>query len=109
MTPKQRVLKELTLKSFQTCVEAVCTGNTGDLERMINDPDISALQVGIATSLLKAMSTGDYAIVEKIVQTVTGKPPEELIVRSTNLNANLNAVVDEVKVKAAMAKLEKEV
>lgn len=107
MTAKQKILKELTVKSFQECAEAVCTGNTEDLKRMIDDENVSALQVGIATSLLVAIREGNYAVVREIVQTVTGKPPEELIInsRNTNLNANVNANLDETKVKAALQKI----
>lgn len=107
LTPKQRVLKELTLKSFQECVEAVCTGNIDDLKRMVDDPDVSALQVGIATSLLRALQEGDYDTVTKIVQTCTGKPPEELLIKSQNLNANTNVVkLESTKVKAVLRKLD---
>lgn len=106
MTKKERVLKELTLESFQNCIEAVCTGNIASLEAMSSDPDISALQVGIAAALARAMREGDYDTIEKIVQRIVGKVPEELNVRSTNFNANANATVDKEKLKAILAKID---
>jgi hypothetical protein len=108
MDPKARVLKELTLQSYQKCIEAVCTGNIAALAAMADDPEVSALQAGIASSLARAIREGDYETVEKITQRIIGKIPDEINVnsRNTNLNANLNATVDEMKVKAALKKLE---
>lgn len=113
MDPKERVLKELTVQSFREVIEVVCTGNLAALEAMKDDPNISALQVGIAASLAKAMREGDYATIEKIAERIVGKIPDELNLTSKNLNANFNAGLtkEELKeeVKVALAGLQSDV
>lgn len=113
MDPKARVLKELTVQSFRDVIEVVCTGNIGALEAMKDDPNISALQVGIAACMAKAMRDGDYPTIEKIAERIVGKIPDELNLVSKNLNANFNAGLtkEELKeeVKVALAALNSDV
>lgn len=107
--PIQRALKNLTIQSYRECIEAVCTGNIDHLKAMVEDPKTSALQVGIARAFLKAIKDGDYTVIERIAERIVGKIPDELNVTSTNRNANLNANIDQEKLKAALAKLEEDV
>lgn len=106
MTPQARVMKRLTIESFQECIELVCTGNIAALEEMRDDPLVSALQVGIAASLVRSMKEGDYETIEKIVSRIVGKMPEEFNIRSTNFNANANADLGKEKLKAILAKID---
>jgi hypothetical protein len=55
------------------------------------------------------LRAGDYSTVERIAERIVGKIPDELVVQSRNLNANLNANIENEKVKAALAALEDEV
>ncbi len=107
--PIQRALKNLTVESYRQCIEAVCTGNLAHLKAMVEDPSVSALQVGIARAFLKAMQAGDYAVIERIAERIVGKIPDELKVSSSNVNANLNATIDKEKLKAALEQLEQDV
>lgn len=107
--PITRALKNLTVESYRECIEAVCTGNLDNLKAMVDDPKISALQVGIARAFIKAMQAGDYAVIERIAERIVGKIPDELNVTSNNVNANLNATIDKEKLKAALEQLEKDI
>lgn len=107
--PIPRALKELTVESYRKVIEAVCAGNLDELRRMVKDPKISALQVGVANAFIKALTSGDYATIERIAERIVGKIPDELVVNSKNLNANINASVDKETMKKALAKLELDV
>lgn len=107
--PITRALKNLTVESYRECIEAVCTGNLANLKAMVDDPKISALQIGIARAFIKAMQAGDYAVIERIAERIVGKIPDELKVSSSNVNANLNATIDKEKLKAALEQLDKDV
>ncbi len=109
VNPIQKALKNLTIESYRECIEAVCTGNLANLKAMVDDPKISALQVGIARAFIKAMQAGDYAVIERIAERIVGKIPDELKVSSQNVNANLNASIDKEKLKAALEHLDKDV
>ncbi len=107
--PIRRALKNLTVESYRKVIEAVCTGNVDNLREMIADPKTSALQVGVATAFVKALQAGDYVTIERIAERIVGKIPDELKVTSANVNANLTAKIDLTKMKAALAKLQKDV
>lgn len=109
LNPIPRALKELTVETYRKVIEVVCTGNLDELRRMVTDPKVSALQVGVARAFIKAMETGDYATIERIAERIVGKIPDELVVNSKNLNANINASVDKETMKKALAKLELDV
>lgn len=108
LNPIQRALKNLTVETYRDVIQAVCTGNLDNLKAMVEDPSISALQVGVARAFLKAMQAGDYAVIERIAERIVGKIPDELKVSSSNVNANLNATIDKEKLKAALEHLEQE-
>lgn len=107
--PAIKALTKLTIESYREVIEIVMTGTLQDLKEMAEDPKTSALQVGIATSFMKAIKSGDYAIIEKIAERIIGKIPDELNVNSKNVNANLNAAIDKTKLKAAFEQLQKDV
>ncbi len=107
--PAVKALKKLTIDSYREVIELVLTNNVEAIKRMIQNPDTPAIQVGVATSFMKAIKDGDYGIIERIAERIVGKIPEELNVTSKNVNANLNASIDKQKLKAALAKLESDV
>lgn len=107
--PITKALKNLTIETYREVIEAVCTGNVANLKRMVEDPRTPALQVGVATAFMKAIKSGDYAVIERIAERIVGKIPDELKVTSQNVNANLNASIDKQKLKAALEQLEKDV
>lgn len=107
--PLVKALKKLTIESYREVIEIVMTGTLTDLKEMAENPKTSALQVGIATSFMKAIKAGDYTIIEKIAERIIGKIPDELNVNSKNINANMNAAIDKTKLKAAFEQLQKDV
>lgn len=108
--PIQKALKNLTVQTYREVIEAVLTGNVDNLRAMVEDPQTSALQVGVATAFINAIKSGDYAVIERIAERIVGKIPDELNVNAKNINANLNAqVIDTNLLKAELAKLEAEI
>lgn len=107
--PIRQALGQLTVKTYREVIELVLTGNVSDLTAMILDPKTPAIQVGVATAFKMAIQTGDYGVIERIAERIVGKIPDELNVSSLNFNANLHANIDNDKVKAALALLEKEI
>jgi hypothetical protein len=106
LNPIQRALKNLTIQTYRDVIEEVCTGNLDNLKAIADNPKSSALQAGIAIAFAKALKAGDYATIERIAERIVGKIPDELNINSKNLNANLNAPIDEKKLKAVLEKLE---
>lgn len=104
-SPIPDALKKMTKQSFRRIIRAVVKGNIDQLNKMVTDPKASALEVAVASSFMKAISRGDYATIEHILQRIVGKIPDEIVVRSRNLNANIDAPLDNEKVKIAVAKI----
>lgn len=102
--PIRKALKNLTVESYREVIEAVCTGNVAHLQDMVKDPKTSALQVGVAAAVIKAIQVGDYTTIERIAERIVGKIPDELNVKSSNTNLN-SAPIDLDQLKAARAKL----
>lgn len=110
LTPIPNALKQMTKQSLRRVIRAVCKGNLDNLKAMAEDPKRSALEVAVASCFVKAISRGDYATVEHIVQRVTGKIPDEININSLNRNINFKqGPLDPKLVKAALAQLESEI
>ncbi len=107
--PLIKALTKLTIDSYREVIELVMKGSLQELKEMAEHPKTSALQVGIATSFLKAIKNGDYGVIERIAERIIGKIPDELNVNSRNVNANLNTTIDQAKLKVAYDALEKDV
>jgi hypothetical protein len=107
--PAIRALKKLTIEIYREVIELAMTSNLAALKEVAEHPDTPAVQVGVAVALMKAIREGDYGVIERIAERIVGKIPDELNVNSKNFNANLNARIDQTKLKAALAKLEDDV
>lgn len=105
MDPRIKALKNLTLDTYREVIELVLTGNISDLQAMIKNPKTTAIQVGVAKAFVEAINKGDYTVIERIAERIVGKIPDELNVRASNVNANLNAAVDIEQLKTMRAKL----
>lgn len=104
-----RQLRSLTLESYKEIIKLVMSGSVEALKEKAQDPKATALEVGIITSTLKAIKTGDYETLEKIVSRVVGKIPDEININSNNVNANMNAELDVDQFRKALAALKNEV
>jgi hypothetical protein len=109
--PATKALAKMTVPKYREVIELVMSGKVKDLQAMIQNPNTDAIQVGIATSFLKAIKNGDYLVIERIAERIIGKIPEQLNVNSTanNFNANVNVALDQEILKKAMKELEEDV
>lgn len=104
-----KVLKQVTLKIYEELIELVVSGNVKALRKMEKDPEVSVLQVAIARSFRRALLAGDWDTIERILQRLVGKIPDELNINSKNLNLNANGAIDRDKLKEAIKKLQGDV
>lgn len=105
-----RALKNLTIETYREVIELVLSGNIAALREMIENPNTPAIQVGVATSFMKAIKNGDYTIIERIAERIVGKIPDVINVHSVNTNLNSEVKsIDQVKLRAALKKIEEEV
>lgn len=107
--PAIRALRKLTIELYREVIEVVLTGNMWELEAIENDPETPAIQVGVAKSFRLAITRGDWLMIEQVASRIVGKIPEQLIVESKNLNANINVAIDNEKMKAALKALEEKI
>lgn len=107
--PAIRALSKLTVETYREVIQIVLTGTLADLKAMAENPNTSALQVGIATAFMKAIQSGDYTVIERIAERIVGKIPDELKVTSNNINATLSAAVDMDELKRAYKKIRSDV
>lgn len=109
----RQALRELTVESYREVIETVLKGNRAALQDIIDHPDTSVLQVGVAKAFMKAMKAGDYAVIERIAERIVGKIPDEINVVSKNLNANVSlpteSAVTKEEIEKAYRDLDKEV
>lgn len=108
LNPVSKILKEITKESLALILENILSGNIDNLIRVAKDTKSSAMEAGIAKCFVTAYNKGDYNTMERIIERIVGKIPEEILVKSKNLNANIQAL-DETKMKAIMKKLEEDV
>lgn len=107
--PVTKALKKLTLESYREVIELVLTGNLAALKAMAEHPDTPAIQVGVATSIMKAIKDGDPTVLERFAARIVGKIPDEI---NLNSNSTVNATIntfDSEKLKAALAKIRSDV
>lgn len=113
INPIRQALKELTVDTYREVIEVVLTGNFAELQRIIDDPTTSVIQVGVAKAFAKAMKAGDYQTIERIAERIVGKIPDQINLVSKNLNANMDvpaeSKVTSDEVKAAFDELDREV
>lgn len=109
LTPLQREARTLTLESLRNVIEVVLTGTLQDLKELIEDPKTPAVQVGIATAILKSIKSGDPTVLERFCERLVGKIPDKIeVINNTQINQQVT-VIDRVALRAAIDKLENDV
>ena len=111
LNPAMKALRKLTIEAYREVIELVMMGNLSELQKIVKDPNSTALQVGIARAFYNAIQKGDYAIIERIAERIVGKIPDEINIKSEN-NTKLAATVsmfDKDKLREAMLKIEADV
>lgn len=112
--PALKALKNLTLETYREVIQLVLEGNLKQLKAMIEDPETPAIQVGVATSFMKAIKNGDYNVIEQIASRIVGKIPDVVHINSNNISKtttdlNVGSVVNKEVLKQALKELEDEV
>lgn len=107
LNPIQKALKNLTIDTYREVIELVLTGNVQALKDMVENPNTPAIQVGVATSFMKAIKSGDYAIIERIAERIVGKIPDVVNINSQSTSKVIT--IDKEVLKLAMDELEIEV
>lgn len=105
-------LRKFTLEEYRVVIEETLMGNIAGLQKMVKESEAtnsktSALRVGVAMSILKAIKRGDHTVFEQLASRIVGKIPDQL-----NINAGLQVHVsfdDKQKLKETIAKLEADV
>jgi len=105
--PALTALRKITIDTYREVIEITLTGTVKDLERLSEDPNASAIQVGIAVSFLKAIKAGDWTIIEKIAERIVGKIPDQLSV--TAKAQHRITTIDKEALAKAMRELESEI
>lgn len=105
LTQEQRALRKLTLAQYREVIELALTGTFKELEQFSKDKTNSAVQVGVAKLLLRAINHGDTSTFEIFTARIVGKIPEVLDINSKNLNVSADIEVRHEKVKAALTEL----
>jgi hypothetical protein len=107
--PLTRALRNITIESYREIIRLVMTSDVAGIKAIAENPKSTGLQVGIAVAFLKAIKSGDYAVIERIAERIIGKIPDELNVTA---NASVNAkvtTIDKTELAKAMLELEDEV
>lgn len=104
--PLLKALRKLTVKTFQEVVELTLTSNLEGLQKIAKDPKSTSLQVGVATSMLRAIKNGDYSVIERIAERIIGKLPDRVIVDSLG---QVNLKIEKDQIKEAVKALEDDV
>jgi len=76
------MFKKLTKEMFVEMINAATTGTVADLKKIAEGSNSTALQVALSTCLIKIINKGDYDQLERMLQRVIGKVPDELDVTS---------------------------
>jgi hypothetical protein len=98
-SPERKAFKKLTLETYQEVIEVALTGNVDALRAIAENPNTPAIQVGIATAIMRAIKDGDPSVLERFAARIVGKIPDDIRVTSTaelsiNVNARVKALSD---------------
>lgn len=107
--PIKRALKNITQKSLRRVLKAILKGNLANLEAIAEDPKSSVLEVGVASAAARAVREGDYGIIERLIERIVGKIPDEVNLNSRNLNISAKAKLTKEEAKRYILELESEV
>ncbi len=102
--PTLKAIKRLTKKGWEEILHAVTTGTANDLKLLAEGESLSALQRGVALSMYKAVTVGDWALLKDIVETLVGKAPMEInfkghMVHTEMSNEQIRAEIEEMESK----------
>jgi len=71
-------LKRITNEEFKDVIDATLKGNVDQLKEIAEDPESSALKVGVARAIFNAVKKGDWPVLESIISRIVGKVPDKI-------------------------------
>ena len=109
LTIEMRALRKLTLSSLQEVIETALTGNVEALKKLAQDPNTPAIQVGVATAIMKAIKDGDPSVLERFAARIVGEIPKNLTINGDiNVEHKVRVVPPEIA-RQAMREIEEEI
>lgn len=76
--PLKKAMRKMSSEVFKDIVDMAVNSDIEGLKRIANTPGQKAITVGIAIALMKAIKTGDFSTMERILQYIIGKPIERV-------------------------------
>ena len=80
---KKALKRMITNNFFCDIIDALMSGNMESLSKIANDPNSSALKVGVARAIFTAAKKGDWATLQSIIERIVGKVPERIETENT--------------------------
>jgi hypothetical protein len=83
--PVKQALRNLTIKEYREVIEVALRSNVAGLKAFLSDKNASAIQVAIASGLLKSFLRGDVSVLEMLASRLIGKVPDKVEVATTSV------------------------
>lgn len=71
--PLKRELKKFSNEYLREIIELVMTNDIAEVQRLAEDRTIPAIKMGLARSVFNAIRSGDWVMLERIFERITGK------------------------------------
>jgi hypothetical protein len=101
-------IKELTTSEFCRVMEEIMQLPVDKLAELASSKTAQSLVGTLAACWLKARAKGDWDTLERMMVRLIGKVPDELNIRSNNLNANITHKVDKAEMRNVILELQSE-
>lgn len=102
-----RRIRQLTVIGYGRVIELAMTSNLTELKALMNDKEATAIELGVVTSLVKAIERGDVDVFERLASRIVGKIPDKIqIEQAITVSVSFD---DREKLRATMAKLRADV
>ena len=86
--PELKALKKVTHETVKEIIDVALNGTLEDLQEIAKNKKSTALQVGIATSLAKAIQKGDMNTLGAIITRLCGEAPKKIDVTTNGKDIN---------------------
>lgn len=73
--PIKKEFRKFTSAYLKEIIELAVMGDTTSLARIAEDPSEPAIKVGLARSVFNAVNKGDWPMLERIFERITGRVP----------------------------------
>lgn len=102
-----KAFRRLTIDRYREVIEVGLSSDLAGLQAIIKDPKTPALQLGIATALVKSFQRGDINVLEQLASRIVGKIPDKLEIQSeTNISISFE---DKTRLRNTIKELQEDV